>query len=254
MGLYPPLTTVCYNSYMTLMTQKQIFDLARSVGFTTAQAEIASAIAMAETLTYRNGIQYADFNKIGDVALANSTWGPSYGAWQIRSLRADYGTGRVRDASRLQDPVFNAKSALAIFKGSGWRAWSTYTNGSYQGYMLKAEHNEKPKLPPGSYMVTGGDTLSKIGSTTKYDWRLIAAINGLKSPYIIFPGQVLLLPDFTYKVRAGDYLSKIALEQSSVTWQRIAEYNKLSNPNIINIGQELKIPRYMSWDGRTLIS
>lgn len=243
-----------------LYTQTQVFNLAKSVGFDNVNAEIAAAVAMAETLTYKDGKQYADFDKIGDTTLVNSTWGPSYGAWQIRSLVADYNTGRVRDAARLPDPTFNAKSALAIFKGSGWKAWSTYTSGAYKGFLQKAVYNPVPTVPPGTYMVTGGDTLSKIAYNTKpegvdvpWSWQLIAAINGLKYPYTIFPGQVILLPDWVYTVKSGDYLSKIAAEQSEVTWQRIAEYNKLANANSLSVGQKLRIPRYSSWDGVTLV-
>jgi LysM repeat protein len=237
---------------MTLYTQAQVRSLAQSVGFTAAQAEIAAAIAMAESLTFKDGKQYADFSKVGDIALQNETYGPSYGAWQVRSLKAQWGTGLVRDGSRLPDPTFNAKSALAIFRSQGWNAWSTYTSGAYKGYMLDAVYNPKPVLPAGTYMVTGGDYLSKIGANTGYDWKLIAAINNLKSPYTIYPGQVLLLPDWLYTVKAGDNLTLIANKYAKVTWQRIAEYNKLANPNVLSIGQPLRIPRYTSWDGTTL--
>jgi nucleoid-associated protein YgaU len=238
---------------MNLHTQKQCFDLAKQAGFTDAQAEIMSAIAMVESLSFNNGVAYADADKIGDVSLANATWGYSYGLWQVRSLRADYGTGRTRDAARLPDPVFNAKSARAIFTSSGFGAWSTYTSDAYLAYMQKATYNPKPVLPAGSYMVVGGDTLSGIGNKTTFPWRLIAAVNRVKSPYTIYPGQIILLPDFPYKVVSGDTLSGIASKVSEVTWQRIAEYNKLTNPNALSIGQELKIPRYTSWDGTTLV-
>lgn len=238
-----------------LRTQSQAFLLAKNAGFDNAGAEIAAAIAMAETLTYSGGVQYCDFDAVGDTSLVNSTWGPSYGAWQVRSLLIDYNTGRLRDATRLPDPTFNAKAAYTIYKNAGnsFTPWSTYTSGAYKGFMLKATYNPKPVLPPGSYMVTGGDTLSGIGSKTGYSWRLIAAINNLKSPYTIYPGQVILLPDYPYKVVSGDTLSKIAETYSEVTWQRIAEYNLLENPNLLSIGQELDIPRYTSWDGVTLV-
>ena len=247
---------MCYTSRMTnLRTQSQAFLLAKNAGFDNAAAEIAAAIAMAETLTYSGGVQYCDFDAIGDTTLVNATWGPSYGAWQVRSLLADYETGRLRDAARLPDPAFNAKAAYQIYKNAGnsFTPWSTYTSGAYKGFMLKATYNPKPVLPPGSYMVTGGDSLSVIGSKTGYSWRLIAAINNLKSPYTIYPGQVILLPDFPYKVVSGDTLTSIAANMSEVTWQRIADYNNITHANCISVGQELKIPRYSSWDGVTLV-
>lgn len=238
-----------------LYTQKQAQALAKSVGFTDAQAEIAAAIAMAETNTFVSGVQYCNFSQIGDTTLANATWGPSYGAWQVRSLVADYDTGRTRDGLRLPEPTFNAKSALTIFKnaGSSWTPWSTYTSGAYKGFMLAAVYNPKPVIPAGTYMVSGGDTLSAIGTKTGYAWRLIAALNNLYYPFTIFPGQILVLPDWTYTVVSGDYLSKIASTYSEVTTKRIAEYNNLTNPDVLSVGQKLKIPRYTSWDGVTLV-
>ena len=238
-----------------LYTQKQAQALIKSVGATDAESEIAAALAMAETNTFLNGVQYCNFSMIGDITLVNATWGPSYGGWQVRSLVADYGTGRVRDAKLLPDPLFNAKAALAIYRGAGnkWTPWSTFTSGAYKGFMLTAVYNPRPVIPAGTYMVSGGDTLGVIGTKTGYAWRLIAAINNLVSPFTIFPGQIIVLPDWTYTVQSGDTLSKIATNYSEVTWQRIAEYNKLVNANSLSVGQKLKIPRYTSWDGVTLV-
>jgi LysM repeat protein len=238
-----------------LYTQKQTFDLAKMAGFDNVNAELAAAVAMSETLTFKDGKQYCNFDAIGDTTLVTATWGPSYGAWQIRSLIADEGTGRYRDATRLSEPLFNAKSAYTVWLNAGksFSPWSTFTSGAYKGYLQAPVYNPKPVVPAGTYMVTGGDTLSGIGKKTGYSWTLIAAINNLVSPYTIFPGQVIILPDWQYKVQSGDTLSKIATTYSEVTWQRIAEYNALVNPNILSVGQSLKIPRYTSWDGKTLI-
>lgn len=45
----------------------------------------------------------------------------------------------------------------------------------------------------GTYKVVSGDTLSGIGQKTGMNWRTIADLNGIKSPYIIRVGQVLKL-------------------------------------------------------------
>lgn len=72
----------------------------------------------------------------GDVGLANDKWGPSIGLWQIRSLRADTGTGRDRDAAALRDPTFNARAAWSISSGgSNWRPWTVYTSGAYRAHI-----------------------------------------------------------------------------------------------------------------------
>lgn len=55
-----------------------------------------------------------------------------------------------------------------------------------------------------SYTVRKGDCLSEIGQALKIDWREIASLNGLHSPYTIFPGQVLKLPQAQAKeVKTG---------------------------------------------------
>lgn len=48
-----------------------------------------------------------------------------------------------------------------------------------------------------TYTVVSGDTLSKIGSKTGVNWKTIADLNGIKSPYIVKVGQVLKLSEGT---------------------------------------------------------
>lgn len=44
------------------------------------------------------------------------------------------------------------------------------------------------------YIVLPGDSLSKIGNRCGVSWQQIAQLNGITSPYVIQPGQRLLLP------------------------------------------------------------
>lgn len=54
----------------------------------------------------------------------------------------------------------------------------------------------KPSTPTyKTYTVKSGDTLSGIGQKTGKNWKDIANLNGIKSPYVIYPGQVLKLPN-----------------------------------------------------------
>lgn len=43
------------------------------------------------------------------------------------------------------------------------------------------------------YTVKAGDTLSGIGAKLGVDWKGIASVNGIASPYTIYPGQVLTI-------------------------------------------------------------
>jgi LysM repeat protein len=52
-----------------------------------------------------------------------------------------------------------------------------------------------PKAVPGkSYTVQRGDYLSALAERFDVPWRDLAALNGIFYPYVIHPGQILLLP------------------------------------------------------------
>lgn len=75
----------------------------------------------------------------GDTSLQTAQWGPSIGLWQIRSLNSQKGSGGTRDESANTNPDTNAKHAHEIWAGSGWGAWSAYTNGAYKMYLPEAK-------------------------------------------------------------------------------------------------------------------
>lgn len=178
-----------------LLTQQQVVNLCLSVGFNQTNARIAAAIAMCESPLFKDGKPYANFDAVGDQALANETWGYSYGGFQVRSLRAQKGTGNYRDELKLPDPTFNARSARTIKAAAGsFRPWSTFTSGIYKAYL-------QDMYPPakGTHVVMSGDTLSKIAATYGYQWtwQQLAQTNNIPSPYKITIGQVLILPTTT---------------------------------------------------------
>jgi len=165
--------------------------MCRKAGFTKKQAKIAAAIALCESApSVATDEPMADFDAVGDQDLANTTWGYSYGGFQIRSLREQKGTGGVRDEDELLRPAFNCRSALAIRQDSGWKAWSTYTSGCYKAYLQDLYPPE-----PGTYIVVAGDTLSGIADKVGgFTWQDLARVNSLHSPYTLHIGQVLTLP------------------------------------------------------------
>ncbi len=103
------------------------------------------------------------------------------------------------------------------------------------------------------YTVVKGDTLSKIGAKLGVDWKKLAQMNNIASPYIIYVGQVLRVNSTTpvintpaastktYTVKRGDTLSLIA-GRYGTTYQKLAQINNISNPNLIRVGQVLKLP------------
>ena len=69
--------------------------------------------------------------------------------------------------------------------------------------------------PEKTYIVQSGDWLIKIGQKVKTGWKQIAKINNLKDPYIIYPGQKLIIPENRWeKVGGNPYQG---------TWQKALE-------------------------------
>lgn len=117
---------------MTVLAAETVYILAVEAGADHDQAVTATAIAIAES-----GLNP---DAVGDLDLEDATWGPSIGLWQIRSLKAESGTGASRDASRLAAPPFNAASAAEI--SSHWTdfgPWSTFASGAYKAHLAAAE-------------------------------------------------------------------------------------------------------------------
>ena len=69
------------------------------------------------------------------------------------------------------------------------------------GVLYEGDVNEvvtAPVPPPPvvrTYTVVAGDDLIKIGRKVNLDWKMIASLNNIVAPYIIFPKQVLILPE-----------------------------------------------------------
>ena len=64
---------------------------------------------------------------------ANTNGTDDKGLMQINSIHVN--SGLIGDNERF-DPHKNLDAAYAIYKGSGFTAWSAFNNGSYQIFML----------------------------------------------------------------------------------------------------------------------
>lgn len=100
-----------------------------------------------------------------------------------------------------------------------------------------------------TYMVVQGDTLIGIGTKTGHGWQEIATLNGISSPYTIYPKQVLKLPggavatpkESTYTVVSGDGLILIG-QKTGKDWHQIANLNGIGAPYTIYPNQVLRLP------------
>ena len=95
---------------------------------------------------------------------------------------------RINDPASTRDKRLNGDPAT--FRNEAAYYWvvdaRAYNNGG----------GASPAVPEYStYTVKAGDSLSAIGAKTGVDWKTIAALNGISSPYTIHPGQVLKLAE-----------------------------------------------------------
>lgn len=88
----------------------QLQSYALQAGFSAPEAQIAAAIALAES-----GGNPRAMNPSG-----------ARGLWQIMPVNNDVVHGDVFD------PAVNAKAAYAVYKRQGWHAWTTYGTPAYQ--------------------------------------------------------------------------------------------------------------------------
>lgn len=117
---------------MTRLSVDQVYADLTAAGFSPAAATTMTAIAGAES-------GYDD-RAVGDVGLENSTWGPSVGLFQIRTLKSQTGSGSARDIAALQgSDIAQAHAAYDISRGgTDFTPWTTYTTGAYQRFLAGA--------------------------------------------------------------------------------------------------------------------
>jgi LysM repeat protein len=106
-------------------------------------------------------------------------------------------------------------------------------------------------------VVRQGDTLSAIAARYHTTAARLAALNHLRNPDLILPGQVLVIPgpssqggstnparaatERTHVVRQGENLTSLAVRYGTSVAAIVAA-NGISNPNRIYPGQRLRIP------------
>lgn len=118
---------------MTRRSPSDLFAAARAAGLTVPEAVISTAIALSES----NG----DDADIGDASLETGDWGPSVGAWQIRTLKSETGSGKDRDITALQGNLARQAQAMADISSGGtyWQPWTDYNTGKYRDYLGAAQ-------------------------------------------------------------------------------------------------------------------
>ena len=103
-----------------VLNHQQLMNLWTSNGGSPATADIAAAIAEAES-SGRPG-----------VTSSNPDGGTNVGLWQLDTK----GVGAGHTIAQLKDPTTNARiTVLGSVNGTNWKYWSTYVSGAYQKFL-----------------------------------------------------------------------------------------------------------------------
>lgn len=135
-------------------TPDQVYAILRQAGFNDTGAVTMTAISGAES-------GWDDTN-VGDQSLVDDTWGTSFGLFQIRTLKAQTGTGGIRDIQALAGNDLNqARAAYAISRsGTDFSPWTDYTNGEYQQFLAQA------RAAAGGSAGAGAPAITPVGLTS----------------------------------------------------------------------------------------
>jgi hypothetical protein len=108
---------------MVVVSDQAIAQYAAKAGFKGQNLNIAVAVALAESSGRTDVVNY-----LGCVGL-----------WQVyQRMHPKWST------AQLKDPAINAQAAYEISgNGVNWRPWTTYTSGSYQRFMSRAQNATK---------------------------------------------------------------------------------------------------------------
>lgn len=95
----------------------------------------------------------------------------------------------------------------------------------------------------GYWVVQRDEYLSLIGARTGVPWTTIAALNGIRSPYVIHPGQKLSLGGANGNSAANTGRRSVVITAGDCLWNhfgadsaRVAAANGISNPNLVRAG------------------
>jgi lipoprotein NlpD len=113
------------------------------------------------------------------------------------------------------------------------------------GYRPSGDAKRPQRAPVPAYRtVVSGDTLYSIAWDAGQDYRDVARWNGIRSPYLLKPGQQIRLSPPQRDtgrviVATGDTLSSLA-EEIGVGYKDLARWNNIAPPYTIRPGQTLR--------------
>lgn len=201
--------------------------------------------AYMERLSSLLGYTAAIYSDVNDV---ETVWDSSFSQYPL--WVAEYGTGMPRSIGNWADWSGFQYTDMGNVTGiDGYVDLDYFKESIFINPSERPEPEPEPAPNPNptnqTYTVAPGDTLYSIAARYRTTIAELAALNGILNPNLIYPGQVLNVPDFSapvssYTVRPGDTLSSIA-GRFGTSVGELASINNISNPNLIYPGQVLRL-------------
>lgn len=150
---------------MTVRPASDIYAALIGAGYAPPAAVIQTAVDLAES--------GGDDTAVGDINLETAQWGPSVGVSQIRTLRAQTGTGSDRDIARLMGNLTAQSQASYDIsnRGTDFTPWSTFDSGAYQRYLGQAQ-------AAAAAVGTAGTAATTTGLSIPLPWELPQWVGG----------------------------------------------------------------------------
>ncbi|MCW5732051.1 MAG: LysM peptidoglycan-binding domain-containing protein, partial [Alphaproteobacteria bacterium] len=108
---------------------------------------------------------------------------------------------------------------------------------SYNAPPAAQPHDGRPRVT-----VRSGDTVYMIARANNVSLRRLIEVNGLEPPYLIHPGESLVLPPPpVHVVQRGETLYGIS-RQYRIDVYSLAQANNIGPPYTLRIGDQLRVP------------
>ena len=133
--------------------------------------------------------------------------------------------------------------ALFVLSACGAMEWPPPDDGPRSSNRPQATGKSPSAFVNATAVIVGkGDTVYGLSKRHRVSARALIDANNLRAPYVLSPGQRLILPRAReYVVQKGDYLGVIA-QKTKADMYAIARLNALKPPYTIYVGQRLVLP------------
>lgn len=188
-----------------VMGYPDLYKLALSVGLPPEKADIAAAIALAESRGRTGAVHVGDNGE-------GQTDCNSYGLWQIQSCCKRDKVGVRVDKSKLLTAEGSAAAMMNISgSGKNWGPWTTYRNGAYRAFLKGGGGGTRSTIVEGGGGATNPIELDlDVGQTARDTTKDIPIIGGAVNAVVT--GAEVLAAFGSFAARLID----------PTTWSRVA--------------------------------